>query len=125
MASSSPVRTRAHGRGIYGTDKNNIQPRVGHVVGPVFRRPHDACASAYGVYYDQVLTGIFLQNAFVNPPFVGDAADLESAAVEPGGGDDAGHAAGAGVSSRPAIPSKLRESSSGTSAFSASSTTAA
>lgn len=58
-----------HGRAIYSTDKNNIQPRVG-LTWDVFSDTRTVLRGGYGVYYDQVLTGIFLQNAFVNPPFV-------------------------------------------------------
>lgn len=56
------------GRGIYKTDKNNIQPRAGISWDPtgsgttMFR-------GGYGLYFDQPLVGIFELNAFVNPPF--------------------------------------------------------
>jgi hypothetical protein len=57
------------GRGIYATEKSDIQPRVGASWDPMgdgkamFR-------TGYGIYYDQPLVGIFEQNAFTNPPFV-------------------------------------------------------
>ena len=35
-----------HGRAIYSTDKNNIQPRVGFVVGPVLATAARSCAAA-------------------------------------------------------------------------------
>jgi hypothetical protein len=58
-----------HGSGIYALDKNNIQPRVG-LSWDLFSDGRTVMRSGYGVYFDQVLTGIFLQNAFTNPPFV-------------------------------------------------------
>jgi len=57
-----------YGRGIYKTEKTDIQPRIGMSWDPsgtgqtIYR-------SAFGIYYDQPLVGIFEQNAFVNPPF--------------------------------------------------------
>jgi hypothetical protein len=57
------------GRGIYATEKGNIQPRVGASWDP----KGDGISmvrAAYGLYYDQPLVGIFEQNAFTNPPFV-------------------------------------------------------
>ena len=71
-----------HGRGIYATDKNNIMPRVGFSwdrggEGSMVVR------GGYGIYYDQALVGIFLQNAFVNPPFVAESPGPERSALEP------------------------------------------
>ncbi len=73
------------GRSIYGTDKNNIQPRVG-MSWDLFSDGRTVLRSAYGVYYDQVLTGIFLQNAFVNPPFVGNPTILNPQLSNPAAG---------------------------------------
>ena len=58
-----------HDRGIYGLDKNSLQPRLG-MSWDLFSDGRTILRSAYGVYYDQVLTGVFLENAFTNPPFV-------------------------------------------------------
>ncbi len=61
-------RNAPGGRRLYKTDKGNIQPRLGLTFDPggdaksLFR-------AGFGIYYDQVLVGIFEQNAFVNPPF--------------------------------------------------------
>jgi hypothetical protein len=72
-----------HDRGIYGLDKNNLQPRVG-VSWDLFSDGRTILRSAYGVYFDQVLTGIFLQNAFVNPPFVNTPLILNPQLSNPG-----------------------------------------
>lgn len=58
-----------HGRGIYATDKNNIMPRVGFSW-DIGSKGETVVRGGYGLYYDQALVGIFLQNAFVNPPYV-------------------------------------------------------
>jgi hypothetical protein len=74
-----------HGRGIYATDKNNVQPRIGFAWdtlsdGRVIVR------GGYGIYYDQPLVGVFLQNAFVNPPFVSNPQVLNAQLSNPGAG---------------------------------------
>ena len=58
-----------HGRAIYGTKKNQIQPRIG-VTYDMSADGRTVMRGGYGIYYDQPLSGIFLQNAFTNPPFV-------------------------------------------------------
>jgi hypothetical protein len=58
-----------YGSAISGTDKNNLQPRLG-VIWDTFSDGRTIVRGGYGIYYDQPLTGIFLQNAFTNPPFV-------------------------------------------------------
>ena len=58
-----------HGRAIYQLDKNNLQPRIG-ASWDMFSDGLTVMRGGYGIYYDQPLVGIFLQNAFVNPPFV-------------------------------------------------------
>ncbi|HXG88747.1 MAG TPA: hypothetical protein VNJ02_10455 [Vicinamibacterales bacterium] len=77
-----------HGRAIYSTDKNNLQPRVG-LSWDLFSNGKTIARGAYGVYYDQVLTGIFLQNAFVNPPFVSTPLVLNPQLSNPGAGSAA------------------------------------
>ena len=77
-----------HGRGIYSTDKNNIMPRIGFSWDQggkgetVFR-------GGWGLYYDQALVGIFLQNAFVTPPFVANPQVLNAQLSNPGAGTSA------------------------------------
>lgn len=61
--------TSPHGRSIYATDKGNVQPRVG-LSWDLGQRGRTVLRAGFGVYYDQPLVGIFLQNAFVNPPLV-------------------------------------------------------
>jgi hypothetical protein len=74
-----------YGRGIYQLDKNNFQPRVG-LSWDVFSDGRTVMRSGYGIYYDQVLIGIFLQNAFVNPPFVSNPQVLNAQLSNPGAG---------------------------------------
>lgn len=74
-----------HDGGIYGLDKNNIQPRVG-VSWDMFSNGRTVMRGGYGVYFDQVLTGIFLQNAFVNPPFVANPQVLNPPLSNPAAG---------------------------------------
>jgi len=61
-------RTSRFGDSIYPSDKNNFSPRVGFAWDP-FKEGKTIVRAGYGLYYDQVLVGIFEQNAFVNPPF--------------------------------------------------------
>lgn len=56
------------GRTISPSDKNNFSPRVGLAWDP-FKDGKTIVRAGYGLYYDQVLVGIFEQNSFVNPPF--------------------------------------------------------
>ena len=53
---------------VYETDKNNFMPRLGLTYDP-FGDGRTILRGGYGLYYDQALVGIFLQNAFINPPF--------------------------------------------------------
>jgi hypothetical protein len=74
-----------HGRGIYHLDKNNLQPRVGFSW-DVLEDGRTVMRGGYGIYYDQPLVGIFLQNAFVNPPFVQSPQVLNAQLSNPGAG---------------------------------------
>jgi hypothetical protein len=74
-----------HGRGIYQLDKNNLQPRVG-LSWDMFSDGRTVMRGGYGIYYDQPLVGIFLQNAFVNPPFVSSPQVLNAQLSNPGAG---------------------------------------
>ncbi len=56
------------GQAINPSDKNNFSPRIGIAWDP-FMKGKTVVRAGYGFYYDQVLVGIFEQNAFVNPPY--------------------------------------------------------
>jgi len=50
------------------------------------RQGRDGAARGWGIYYDQPLIGIFLQNAFVNPPFVASTQLLNPQLSNPAAG---------------------------------------
>src|SRR3954462_2993668 len=78
-------RNSPYGDAIYAFDKGDIQPRLGLTWSP----GNDArtiVRSAYGIYYDQALVGIFEQNAFTNPPFVNTVSLLNTRLSNPGSG---------------------------------------
>jgi hypothetical protein len=77
------------GRGIYETDKNNFQPRVGLSWDPQ-GAGRTIVRGGWGLYYDQPLVGIFEQNAFVNPPFANSVTILNPSLSNPPGGVAAG-----------------------------------
>lgn len=56
------------GRAVMPSDRNNISPRFGVAWSP-FGSDKTVIRAGYGLYFDQVLVGIFEQSAFVNPPF--------------------------------------------------------
>jgi hypothetical protein len=74
-----------YGSGIYETDKNNFQPRVG-LSWDAGSDGKTIVRAGYGIYYDQPLVGIFLQNAFVNPPFVASPQVFNAQLSNPGAG---------------------------------------
>jgi hypothetical protein len=74
-----------HDRAIYETDLNNLQPRVG-ATWDLFSDGRTIMRGGYGVYFDQPLTGIFLQNAFVNPPYVANPLVLNPELSNPASG---------------------------------------
>ena len=74
-----------HDRAIYELDKNNLQPRVG-AAWDMFSDGLTVMRGGYGIYYDQPLVGIFLQNAFVNPPFVSSPQVFNAQLSNPGAG---------------------------------------
>ena len=71
--------TSRFGRSIVPKDRNNFSPRVGLAYSPnfesgigrlIFGGPNKSIIrTGYGLYYDQVLVGIFEQAAFVTPAF--------------------------------------------------------
>ena len=71
--------TSRFGRSIIPSDKNNFSPRVGLAYSPNFDsgigrllfggQGKSVIRTGYGLYYDQVLAGIFEQAAFITPAF--------------------------------------------------------
>jgi hypothetical protein len=78
-------RNSPYGSGIYETDTDNFQPRVG-LSWDTASNGKTIVRAGYGIYYDQPLIGIFLQNAFVNPPFVANPQVLNAQLSNPGAG---------------------------------------
>ena len=58
-----------YGDGIYEFKKNSIQPRIG-AAWDLSGNGNTVLRSAFGIYYDQPLVGIFEQNSFTMPPIV-------------------------------------------------------
>jgi hypothetical protein len=81
-------RNSPYGDAIYKFDKGDIQPRLGLTWSPG-DDPRTIVRTAYGVYYDQALVGIFEQNAFTNPPFVNTVSLLNTRLSNPGSGTTA------------------------------------
>ena len=78
-------RNSPYGDAIYAFDKTNIQPRIGVTWDPI-GNGKTIVRSAYGVYYDQALVGIFEQNAFTNPPYVNTISLQNARLSNPGAG---------------------------------------
>jgi len=78
-------KTSPYGNSIYALDKGNVQPRVGVTWDPR-ADGRMILRSAYGIYYDQALVGIFEEAAFNNPPF-NNTVSLQNARLSnPGAG---------------------------------------
>ena len=101
----------------------SIQPRLGFSW-DLKNDGRTVVRGGYGIYYDQPLIGIFLQNAFVNPPLVTNPVVLNPQLSNPGAGQSR-TAGRRSPSSPPATPSRRPAPCSGTSASSASSTAGA
>jgi hypothetical protein len=78
-----------HDRGIYETDTNNIQPRIGISWDPQGNGLM-IVRGGYGLYFDQPLVGIFEQNAFVNPPYANSVVLQNASLADPSAGVSAG-----------------------------------
>jgi len=74
-----------YGDAIYAFDKGDLQPRVG-VTWDALGSGRTVFRTAYGVYYDQPLVGIFEQNSFTNPPFVNTISLTNPKLSNPGAG---------------------------------------
>lgn len=56
------------GEHVIDVSKNDFAPRIGIAWDP-FGKGETAIRSGYGLYHEQVLNGVFLQNIGVNPPY--------------------------------------------------------
>ncbi|MEI6669062.1 MAG: carboxypeptidase-like regulatory domain-containing protein [Acidobacteriota bacterium] len=74
-----------YGNAIYAFQKNSIQPRVGFSWDPA-SSGNTIVRSAFGIYYDQPLVGIFEQNSFTSPPFVNNVTLTGMKLSNPGAG---------------------------------------
>jgi hypothetical protein len=77
-----------YGDGIYEFKKNSIQPRVG-AAWDLSGEGNTVVRSAFGVYYDQPLVGIFEQNSFTMPPIVNNVTFSNPTLGNPGVGQTA------------------------------------
>src|SRR5438105_3117674 len=73
------------GNAVYAFDKTNVQPRIGLTWDPQ-SSGRTIYRGSYGVYYDQALVGIFLQNSFTNPPIVNTVSLLNARISNPAAG---------------------------------------
>ena len=77
-----------YGEGIYEFKKNSIQPRVG-AAWDLSGEGNTVVRSAFGIYYDQPLVGIFEQNSFTMPPIVNNVTFSNPTLGNPGSGQTA------------------------------------
>ena len=76
------------GDGIYEFKKNSIQPRAG-VAWDLSDDGATVVRSAFGIYYDQPLVGIFEQNSFTMPPIVNNITFTNATLANPASGQTA------------------------------------
>ena len=77
-----------YGDGIYEFKKNSWQPRVG-LAYDLSGDGDTILRSAFGIYYDQPLVGIFEQNSFTMPPIVNNVTFTNATLSQPGERADA------------------------------------
>jgi hypothetical protein len=78
-------RTSPHGRRLHRTEWGKLQPRVGFAW-DLGNDGRTVLRGGGGIYYDEPLVGIFLQNAFTNPPFASVPVLLNPPLSNPGAG---------------------------------------
>jgi hypothetical protein len=74
-----------YGDGIYEFKKNSWQPRIGTAY-DLSNDGNTVLRSAFGIYYDQPLVGIFEQNAFTTPPVVNNVTFTNPTLANPAAG---------------------------------------
>jgi hypothetical protein len=74
-----------YGRRLYATEWGKLQPRAGVSWDPR-NDGRTLLRAGFGVYYDEPLVGIFLQNAAANPPFVTSPQILNPRLSDPASG---------------------------------------
>jgi len=77
-----------YGDGIYEFKKNSIQPRAG-IAWDLSGEGTTVLRSAFGIYYDQPLVGIFEQNSFTMPPIVNNVTFTNPTLANPASGQTA------------------------------------
>jgi Carboxypeptidase regulatory-like domain/TonB dependent receptor/TonB-dependent Receptor Plug Domain len=77
-----------YGDGIYQFKKNSWQPRAGFAY-DLTGAGNTVLRSAFGIYYDQPLVGIFEQNAFTMPPVVNNVTFSNVTLANPASGQTA------------------------------------
>jgi hypothetical protein len=74
-----------YGDGIYEFKKNSWQPRIGMAY-DLSSNGNTVLRSAFGIYYDQPLVGIFEQNAFTTPPVNNNVTFMNVTLADPASG---------------------------------------
>jgi hypothetical protein len=78
-------KSSPHGRALYAADKDNLEPRLGFSW-DVKNDGRTVLRGGFGIYHDQPLVGVFLQNASVNPPLVSQPSVLNAELSNPAAG---------------------------------------
>ena len=79
------ARSSPYGRRVHATDWGAVQPRLGVSWDPG-NDSRTMVRAGFGVFHDQPLVGVFLQNAATNPPFVTSPTVLNPLLSSPGAG---------------------------------------